>query len=143
MKALPFKHAWATPTEAATDFAGRLVVAGDELAYRCHAVAYLSGWWHDPATGELKDRNVGELLMLCVSELSEAMEGHRKGLPDDHLPHRLMFHVELADALIRIFDLCGAAGIPIGAIIAEKLAYNATRADHRPEARTAAHGKSY
>ena len=36
-------------------------------------------WWHDLATGERLNRNLGELLMLVVSEIAEAMEGHRKG----------------------------------------------------------------
>jgi len=45
--------------------------------------------------------------MLCVSELAEAMEGHRKGLMDDKLPHRKMAEVELVDFLIRAFDMAG------------------------------------
>lgn len=64
-------------------------------------------WWLNLETGEPIARNVGELLMLAVSELAEAMEGHRKNLMDDKLPHRAMFEVELADCLIRIFDLAG------------------------------------
>lgn len=64
-------------------------------------------WWHDPATGERLNRNKGEMLMLVVSELSEAMEGERKDLMDDHLPHRKMAEVELADAKIRLFDFAG------------------------------------
>ncbi len=38
------------------------------------------------------------------------MEGERKDLMDDKLPHRKMAEVELADALIRIFDYAGAYG---------------------------------
>jgi NTP pyrophosphatase (non-canonical NTP hydrolase) len=71
------------------------------------------------------------------------MEGHRKGLMDDKLPHRPMIEVELADAMIRIADLAGALGLDLGGAIAEKMAYNATRADHRPESRAKAGGKSY
>lgn len=131
----------------AHDFAStnsnRIITAADTLSFSCHKVAFLSGWWTDLQTGKAKERNVGELLMLIVSEVAEAMEGHRKGMPDDHLPHHPMFHVELADALIRIFDLCGAHGIPVGQIIAEKLAYNAQRSDHRPENRAAEGGKKY
>lgn len=54
-----------------------------------------------------------------------------------------MREVELADAVIRIFDLAGAYGMDLGGAIAEKLAYNAHRADHKPEARAAAGGKAY
>lgn len=61
-------------------------------------------WWHDLETGEPIDRNKGELLMLVVSELAEAMEGERKDLMDDHLPHRKMAEVEMADAYIRLLD---------------------------------------
>lgn len=64
-------------------------------------------WWHDPKTGERLVRNKGELLMLITSELSEAMEGERKDLMDDKLPHRKMAEVELADVLIRVFDFAG------------------------------------
>lgn len=64
-------------------------------------------WWQDPATGQPIERNRGELLMLTVSELAEAMEGERKDLMDDHLPHRKMAEVEMADAAIRIFDFFG------------------------------------
>ncbi|MGV1943538.1 hypothetical protein ACQZ5D_23925 [Agrobacterium sp. 22-211-1] len=67
-------------------------------------------WWRHPATGERLDRNKGEMLMLVVSELSEAMEGERKDLLDDHLPHRKMAEVELADAKIRLFDFAGGCG---------------------------------
>lgn len=46
---------------------------------------------------------------------------------DDKLPQYLGLHVELADALIRILDLCGAEDIQIGEITEAKLSYNATR----------------
>lgn len=88
-------------------------------------------------------RNVGELLMLCVSELAEAMEGHRKGLQDDKLPHRTMFEVELADCLIRIFDLAGAHGLDLEGAYQEKRLYNAGRADHKIENRLKPGGKKY
>lgn len=100
-------------------------------------------WWRDPVTGERVERNVGELLMLIVSEVAEAMEGHRKGLPDDKLPHRPMIEVELADAMIRIFDLAGGMGYDLGGAFEEKIAYNATRHDHTVAARLAPGGKKY
>lgn len=100
-------------------------------------------WWTDLHTGEPLQRNVGEMLMLVVSEISEAMEGHRKGLKDDHLPHRPMIEVELADAIIRIFDIAAGLGLDLGGAYVEKLAYNQTRQDHKIEARLAPGGKAY
>lgn len=64
-------------------------------------------WWHDIHTGKRLDRDMGELIMLTVSEIAEAMEGERKDLMDDHLPHRKMAEVEIADAYIRFLDICG------------------------------------
>ena len=120
--------------------------AGNLLVDYCHGASKAAGWWNDLETGApLVDRPhvVGEKLMLIVSEVSEAMEGHRKGLADDKLPHRPMVEVELADAVIRIADLAGALGLDLGGAIAEKLAFNATRPDHKPENRKQAHGKKY
>ena len=88
-------------------------------------------------------KNVGELLCLVHSEISEAMEGHRKRLMDDKLPHRTMLEVELADAAIRIFDMAGGLGLDVAGAIAEKLQYNATRADHKIENRQALGGKKF
>lgn len=64
-------------------------------------------WWINIHTGEPLERNTGELLMLVVTELAEAAEGIRKNLNDDHLPHRKMAEVELADAFIRMLDFTG------------------------------------
>jgi NTP pyrophosphatase (non-canonical NTP hydrolase) len=100
-------------------------------------------WWVCLRTGEPTERNVGELLALVHSEVSEALEGHRKGLMDDKLPHRSMFEVELADTIIRIFDIAGGFGMDLGGAFAEKMAYNAQRADHKREARLADGGKKY
>jgi len=117
--------------------------SGTHLVLTCHGLSAKAGWYHDPKTGALKDRNVGEMLMLIVSEVSEAMEGHRKGLADDKLPHRSMIEVELADAVIRICDLAGYLQLDLGGAIAEKLAFNAQRADHKPENRLKPGGKAY
>jgi NTP pyrophosphatase (non-canonical NTP hydrolase) len=81
--------------------------------------------------------------MLTVSELGEAMEGHRKGLQDDHLPEFKMVEVELADTMIRICDLAGAKGYRLAEAMAAKMQYNAERADHKPENRLKAGGKKY
>ena len=119
--------------------------AGEILTRSCHRAAIDAGWWNDLKTGEdmRGKRNVGEMLMLCVSELAEAMEGDRKGLKDDKLPHRPMLEVELADTVIRIMDLAGGFNLDVAGAIVEKLEYNANRADHRPENRVLANGKKY
>jgi hypothetical protein len=113
------------------------------LIEACHGASLSAGWYHDPETGEPIERNVGEVICLMHSELSEAMEGHRKGLMDDKLPHRLMVEVEMADAVIRIMDFCGHRGLDLGGAIVEKLYFNATRADHKPENRVKEGGKAY
>ncbi|MAB53456.1 MAG: hypothetical protein CMG80_17185 [Marinobacter sp.] len=115
----------------------------NEAADSCHGAALSAGWWHDLETGERIDRNVGEMLCLIHSEISEAMEGHRKNLPDDKLPHRPMIEVELADALIRILDVSKGLNLDIGGAVAEKMAFNMTRPDHKPENRKKANGKKY
>jgi NTP pyrophosphatase (non-canonical NTP hydrolase) len=72
--------------------------------------------------------NVGEKLMLVVSELSEGMEAWRKGnRQDDHLPHRNGLEVELADAVIRIMDMSANLGLDVATAIVEKLVYNRSR----------------
>lgn len=113
----------------------------NNLAKQVHSQNKL--WWTDIRTGDPLKRNVGEMLCLVHSEISEAMEGHRKGLNDDHLPSRPMIEVELADAVIRIFDIAAGLGLDLGGAYVEKLAYNRNRADHKKEARLAEGGKAY
>lgn len=112
---------------------------------KCHQASTDAGWWTD------KDGNSITLNPMCFSnklclvhsEISEAMEGDRKDLMDDKLPHRKMAEVELADAMIRIADLAGAYNMDLGGAIVEKMAYNAIRPDHKKEAREAEGGKAY
>lgn len=113
----------------------------NELCHRVHESN--QRWWRNPATGEPIVRNKGEQLMLIVSEISEAMEGARKNLMDDKLPHRKMEEVELADALIRIFDYGAGHGLDLEGAFEDKMAYNATRADHTDAARLAPNGKKW
>lgn len=108
----------------------------NDLVNLCHGLAKEAGWHKNP-------RETGTCLMLIVSEIAEAMEGDRKGLMDDHLPHRKMIEVELADAMIRICDLAGREGLDLGGALVEKLQYNQQRADHKPENRDKDGGKKY
>lgn len=95
------------------------------------------------------ERNTGELLMLVVSELSEALEALRhERTAEAYKDTQVMsfvtvfqalikdtFEDEIADAIIRLFDLAGGLGIDIDNHIAMKLAYNSTR--------PAKHGKKF
>ena len=98
-------------------------------------------WWHHPGTGAPLNRNRGEMLMLIVTEIAEAMEGERKDCMDTHLPHRKMAEVELADAIIRIFDYAAGFGYDLGGAFVEKTLYNLHRHDHTNAARLSPGGK--
>ena len=113
------------------------------LVDACHGASVKGGWWHDLATGEPLQRNKLEMIALIHSEVSEAVEGVRKGINDDHLPQYPMEDVEMADALIRIFDYIGGHDLQTAEALVDKLAYNASRADHKPENRAKDGGKKY
>lgn len=121
----------------------------NQLVEACHKPAHEAGWWTDPETGEDVRTWPKKFFMLWVmtklvlvhSEVSEGVEGHRKGKADDHLPEFTSLEVELADAVIRIFDLAGGLELRLAEALAAKLAYNAQRADHKMENRKAEGGK--
>ena len=122
-----------------------------ELTSLIHGLNVAAGWWTDLETGEdltsklgeKPKRNIPEMLCLIHSEISEGMEGFRKNLMDDKLPHRPMLEVELADAVIRILDMCGGLGLDLQGAIYEKLEYNSNRADHKVENRLKENGKKF
>lgn len=128
-------------TERLVETPAEQAIALNELAGIVHRAN--KKWWIDLHTEQPITRNVGELLMLVTSELAEAMEGHRKNLRDDKLPHRSMFEVEIADAVIRLFDIAAGMGLDLGGAFIEKMAYNAAREDHKPENRKLPGGKAY
>lgn len=96
-----------------------------ELVQEIHTNARKHGWWDE-------DRSFGDVIALCHSELSEALEEYRAG----HMPTEIYFSndgkpegvpIELADCIIRIFDYCGQKNIDINTAIQIKHEYNKER----------------
>ncbi len=76
----------------------------------CHGAAVDAGWWTDLDTGQATTRNTGEILMLAVSEVTEAAEAWETRAMDDKLTGRRGVEVELADFCIRNFDTMSGLG---------------------------------
>lgn len=100
--------------------------------------AKAKGWWDTP-----ESRNMGDLTSLLHTEVSEAYEQYRDG----HTPTERHYNQdktvtddqgnvlskpegipsELADLLIRVFDICGYFGIDILDVVIQKYYYNLWR----------------
>ena len=91
------------------------------IQYQVHQTALEKGWWE-------QEREIGTLICLMHSELSEAMEAARKNAKDDKLPWRFGLEVELADCIIRIMDFAQRHNLDVAGAIVEKAQYNETRA---------------
>ena len=98
------------------------------LVSESHRITRSKGWWENP------DKNVGELLALVHSEISEALEVYRaygvEGLSKiwleaDGKPEG--FTIELADAIIRIADLCGGFDLDLEKALETKISFNESR----------------
>lgn len=103
----------------------------NELVSKAYRNALEKGW-HSESEGV---RGFGELIALCHSELSEALEEYRNGneitytyyTQRDNWEKPEGIPSELADVVIRIADMCGHYNINLEKAIIDKMEYNKTR----------------
>lgn len=97
----------------------------ERLKKDIHHNALAHGWYDEK-------RSFGDMIALCHSELSEALEDFRNGkgaseVWKDEKGKPCGIPTELADVIIRVLDMCGYYNIDIGKVIMEKHKYNIYR----------------
>ncbi len=131
-------------TETDTRVTADMAEAISDAARACHQLAREKGWWPElvelpTMANDQRLNTIGAKIALIHSEASEALEALREcgSLADirevKHSGPRLKpegFGVELADVIIRCFDLACAVGVDVGALIRDKHSFNAGR-EHR------------
>ena len=85
--------------------------------FEVHKYAIEKGWWE-------KDRPIPELLCLLHSEVSEALEAYRNNIQEGE---KGCLSEELADLVIRVWDMAEALGINIVEAVNKKHKFNLTR----------------
>lgn len=94
----------------------------NDIAKSIHENAVNHGWWDEP-------RTFGEIIALCHSELSEALEAYRKNEPmvwmNGDKPDGMA--VEMVDCIIRILDYLAYENMDIEDLLIAKHGYNLTR----------------
>jgi NTP pyrophosphatase (non-canonical NTP hydrolase) len=105
------------------------LTAFNDIQAQAHRNAVSKGFWD-------VERNPGESIALIHAELSELLEGLRKGNPpSEKIPEFSQAEEEAADVVIRLLDMAGGAKWRLAEAIVTKMAYNA----HRPYK----HGKQF
>lgn len=117
----------------------------NEMAQQIHKANAQKGFWEVPAWARMAGGagvvdgyltlKKSEKIALIHSELSECLEGVRKFGPDQHCPDFTSEEIEMADAIIRIFDYAGGFNLRLAQAVEAKLAFNETR-PHK-------HGKAF